>query len=521
MNNHHFKVFHEGKKKTFKVSGSSTIAQVTCEVASAFDLPVDNGIVQYALKHKKSILDPSCPMRFAAIPSNAELALEILSSSSTSSIPSDTTGLGGGSELRKDVKLAISVEGVSGSITEDFASSCTLLTVIQALINNGKLDKQITQAGDAEVLFIRQKFTGLQLQDTTLATIGLQGLSGRFQIRFPIGNATTSASSSSSSSSAAAANSSSSGLLPGVDTTQGIEGLPSSLQGAAKQTLAAMNNDKDLHTASSIENKTSSEHTAEDEATNAVAITTNNKDMSMDVDDQQLPTMTVNESLQKIFASNFDSVSSTAIIITMKYLVNIIADLKEDKYRTINAANKVFIEKVSIANGTLDLLQSIGFKVNYKNLNKTHQSVFGRTDSQTEDNNRVIESLKLPHASDDQERLVEIFRQLESAAQTLNIPIQDRPILLQPTKEIESDVARNPIVPFDPMKPQIHRNAAQPLRSGKSATEEKLEMLQKRRRRFLKEACPPPWRKSQKIFENLVSRKRIVWIFIFENVVFS
>ena len=166
----------------------------------------------------------------------------------------------------------------------------------------------------------------------------------------------------------------------------------------------------------------------------------------------------------------------------MKYLVNIIDHLKEDKYRTINAANKVFIEKVSIANGILDLLQSIGFKVNYKNLNKTHQSVFGRTDSQTEDNNRVIESLKLPHASDDQERLVEIFRQLESAAQTLNIPIQDRPILLQPTKEIELDVARNPIVPFDPMKPQIHRNAAQPLRSGKSTTEEKLEMLQKRRR---------------------------------------
>lgn len=57
-----FSVVYEGKKKLFKLASSNTIQQVAVQVAADFGI---DGINSITLRHKKTILDPSLPLRFA------------------------------------------------------------------------------------------------------------------------------------------------------------------------------------------------------------------------------------------------------------------------------------------------------------------------------------------------------------------------------------------------------------------------------------------------------------------------
>ena len=59
-----FSVVHDGKKKLFKVSGSSTVAQATSQIIAEYDLQLDTGSAQ--LRYKKAVLDPSLPLRFSS-----------------------------------------------------------------------------------------------------------------------------------------------------------------------------------------------------------------------------------------------------------------------------------------------------------------------------------------------------------------------------------------------------------------------------------------------------------------------
>jgi hypothetical protein len=52
------------------------------------------------------------------------------------------------------------------------------------------------------------------------------------------------------------------------------------------------------------------------------------------------------ECIEKLLTQNFDRVSAPCVITITKYILNILSDPSEPKYRTINTTNKAFQEKV-------------------------------------------------------------------------------------------------------------------------------------------------------------------------------
>lgn len=93
------------------------------------------------------------------------------------------------------------------------------------------------------------------------------------------------------------------------------------------------------------------------------------------------------ECLEKLLSQNFDQVSSICVITIAKYVVNILSNPNEPKYRTINMLNKAFQEKVLVCKvvqsdtlflsypililflqkhiirkGSMDFMQCIGFR---------------------------------------------------------------------------------------------------------------------------------------------------------------
>ena len=68
------------------------------------------------------------------------------------------------------------------------------------------------------------------------------------------------------------------------------------------------------------------------------------------------------ECLDKLLSQNFDKVSSVCVVTISKYVVNILSNPDEPKYRTINMQNKAFQEKILVCNGSMELMQSFGFR---------------------------------------------------------------------------------------------------------------------------------------------------------------
>jgi PUB domain len=70
----------------------------------------------------------------------------------------------------------------------------------------------------------------------------------------------------------------------------------------------------------------------------------------------------VNECIDRLLTQNFDRVSGPCIITIVKYVLNIVSDPSDPKYRTVSTVNKTFKEKVATASASAELMHSLGFK---------------------------------------------------------------------------------------------------------------------------------------------------------------
>ena len=136
--------------------------------------------------------------------------------------------------------------------------------------------------------------------------------------------------------------------------------------------------------------------------------------------------------IKYLLTENFDSVSSPCILTMVKYVLNILSDPSQVKYRMINVANKTFQEKVMKANGSSELILSIGFI-----------EVPGTSSLKN------ISSIDI---------LTETLRLLEEAMESLQIPLGDRPKM---KVIVPVSVSETPVVEWDPYKSVIVRTAPQ------------------------------------------------------------
>ena len=136
--------------------------------------------------------------------------------------------------------------------------------------------------------------------------------------------------------------------------------------------------------------------------------------------------------IKYLLTENFDSVSTPCILTIVKYVLNILSDPSQSKYRMINVTNKTFQEKVMKANGSSELISSIGFiEVPGTSTLKNASSVDIITDT---------------------------LRLLEEAMDSLQIPLGDRPKM---KVVVPVSVSETPVVEWDPYKSVIVRTAPQ------------------------------------------------------------
>ena len=70
----------------------------------------------------------------------------------------------------------------------------------------------------------------------------------------------------------------------------------------------------------------------------------------------------VSECIDRLLTQNFDRVSGPCIITIVKYVLNIMSDPSDPKYRTVSTVNKTFKEKVATASAAGEVMHSLGFK---------------------------------------------------------------------------------------------------------------------------------------------------------------
>ncbi len=164
----------------------------------------------------------------------------------------------------------------------------------------------------------------------------------------------------------------------------------------------------------------------------------------------------------------------------MKYIVNILSNVNEPKFRSINASNQSFVEKIINVNGATQLMLNIGFEIEFENVNQGKQSIFLNPVT-TLPKQKSISKLIMHEifALENSQFLQNIFRLLNQTCDELNIPSSERPILKPVVKIDVSKEDRK--IEFDPFKSVITRNVPQPRGPSISTTEIKLKELEKRK----------------------------------------
>lgn len=193
----------------------------------------------------------------------------------------------------------------------------------------------------------------------------------------------------------------------------------------------------------------------------------------------------VDACLSSVLVQNFDAVSSPAIITVAKYICNIASNPYERKFQSINMDNKVFKEKLAPAKGVLELLHTLGFRSEVP----THvvQSVFSAPNSTAATTSTTAAPNGMLHwtwssVCPSAENLPRIVALLDKYMNELNIPASQRPQVSAPATKAQAAphaAPAAPLVPFDPYKSHIVRNAPQP--RGESSTSIELNALTKRR----------------------------------------
>jgi len=306
-------VLYNGQKKTIKVSPNTLMQQVLQEATIAFKID-NNNINNFVLKHKRNVINNSEPFRFANIPNNATLDLDIVDKNSNKI-----------NAVGSLTKVALSIEG-TGSITGSYDSSLTLLQMIESLINEGKLSSNIISSS-IELIYLRTSYKGQdELNKVTFTSLGLAGQSVRLQLR---SNLLTNPS-----------------IIPPPSTT----------------TTTTTTTTTEIESVMQIDNDQNS-NLKDSSNIDDVKTIFNNSSMDVEKDDinNNNNDNDIQETINSMLTQNFDQVSGPAIITILKYIYNIIKYPDDSKYRTISTGNKAYIEKISNAKGVVMLLKVIGF----------------------------------------------------------------------------------------------------------------------------------------------------------------
>eukprot|EP01034_Spumella_vulgaris_P027512 gene27512-34239_t len=201
------------------------------------------------------------------------------------------------------------------------------------------------------------------------------------------------------------------------------------------------------------------------------------------------PLKTSRELISDMLSQNFDSVTIPAVVTIAKYVMNILNNAQTalsggdiSKFLAINCSNKLFLEKVYVCKGAIELLYCVGFTANSDNSVLTLTARTSSTSSS--DQGGVV----------DFPCLSSVFGELQAAMEELGVPEDQRPVLKNANTNFNVNNSSNsssssnvkvsfapPAAPsFDPYKSSIVRTAPQPGRV-ESSTDRQLEALNRKR----------------------------------------
>jgi len=451
-------VLHDGQRKVVKVPSPNTLMHcVLSEACAAFGIQGDASL--YALRHKRSLLDASQPFRFCNLSNNAQLDLVCISSSKNMDAADPKNSL---------CRIALTVEGSSVTITENFNASCTMTDLILHLVNSNKLPSDVMDRRP-EIIYLRNSISGEHdLKARSLSSLGLSGQSARLKLRYDsdkvmqdqslvlhhrsgedssVCEQLQEAPASEPSALTQSAPSESSAL-----TQSAPSGSPSLIKSAPSESSAL--------TQSAPSGSSALTHSAP--SGNSAAM--EQREVSTPVAGlqpscQHRVDATLEGCVSRILECNFDVVTAPAVLTLCKYLVNILDNPSTEKYRRINTHNKAFQDKVSRVQGAIDFLLCVRFHF-------------------------IDGSLVLEQQEDEETLLRRALALLVGMMDSLEIPPEDRPTLRKPRNDDRKIEAT-----FDPFKASILRTAPQPVRVGTnphsseslSRTDAQLIQLQKRR----------------------------------------
>jgi tether containing UBX domain for GLUT4 len=161
-------IIYQSQRKVIKLSPNTLLQQVLEESLAALDGNFE--ISKCSLRYKRNFIDLSLPFRYSNIPNNASLELEVNSRSNVS--------LGSSVKLNnsKNVcRVALSIEGTTGSLMETFDSNLSLYHMLEHFIKNGQLSSNILESSP-ELIYLRSAISSQEsLMKTTFSSLGLSG----------------------------------------------------------------------------------------------------------------------------------------------------------------------------------------------------------------------------------------------------------------------------------------------------------------------------------------------------------
>lgn len=417
-------IIFNGNRKVIKILNANTlVSNIIDDAFAAFNIELSFR-QKCVLKHKRNILDQSLSWRFSNLSNNVALDL-IINGTIPQNQPltakvnhSEETVGHITSKPTSFVKIALSVESL-GSFCSSFPDSFTFADILSEFINNGSIPSCLLSSS-CEIIYMRNRFTHDLFSSTSLSSLGLSGQSVRLQLR-TFGN------------------------IAMVAPTQEI-----------------------IHADDINTNQSSMSNLLDQQDIVPLSTHPFQSNNSDDLIESRKEDLTVALSLEDICQNICNEYTNNKIVIVnafrilKKYVDHIIHSPEDMKFRTINAGNKVFQEKVVPAKGSKDFLLCLGFTIQ------------DGTDTYVLDDVRLdLDILKRAQILLDKElQLLEVTSAvISSSASTPTV-----------SKQPQSSSNPNLNPSFDPFKSTIVRTAPQPHRTTDSVTESKLEQLSKRRR---------------------------------------
>jgi hypothetical protein len=501
----------QGRRETLSVIPTMTVQVILEKAASVFNVDPKG----YSLWTKGNEVDLNTPFRFTGLPNKVTLDLKLRSAKSKKYASAPVT-------------LALSVQG-GDSIMGTFAPNTTLAEVLMTFVRDEKLTEEILYSSPS-IQYLTQGFEGVTLEQTTLTALGLAGQQVRMKLRHTLVPDDKTKSSLSSTTSV-----SDSSLSSNFDSKKPFTSMYRAMFGSkekkakdeeeqSKATTSSKRGSnsnmssflpeykKDVFRATSGHRLGGDEppvldpksptcgHSApgmsgsEPSSPSKVQVEVTEErerktpepepEPLVDLDDVPAPVsitlavpVTVSTPtpltislgiLESIRTKSSPTKYQPAIQIMVKYLENMIDNPNELKFRSIKTTNKVFVEKVSSVPDTREFLLSLGFEARSRSL--TDNSTSGM-DGKGETEFLVLEYLNF-------DLLSAVLVKLKRYGKAFSKAQAPAPAPSSPTQKQSLSSSSSS---FDPYKSHITRNNKQPEREGKSITDEKLDLLNKRR----------------------------------------